>query len=420
MNEKKKEKKERPRPVIKRRRLPHGNDDATRSPVGPGTPYANEKIHFKALENHLGRATSMAQLAEPHKSITGEWKLPYVVAENQCGKHKRGASSSYEQEDFQRIAYEVMWRIHKNDELLRDDYLNLTKGEPLAPRRSLFALKKWLLARDTTGSTKYETAAEARKRREEHKEKAEEALKLIIERFLHTEDLRAVYDALAERGLNRHDVADALLLALDSALRWYAAHAQEVLGKRRPYEDRPDTPVLTLEQRNGGGTIRVLAIDAGTRNLGLCLLELVDVVAPPEGRVGVTAGYDSPPNSRDPEPRFRVLALELIDLKGPWVEGKGHAVVSYSCASKDAALMEPNYAVDWCTATTSSIGTATIDRSKGKAKAKGTATKPKVVESNDERPTKRRRLNPQPKAATATATATTTLSLIREEDLVLY
>jgi hypothetical protein len=201
-----------------------------------------------------------------------------------------------------------------------------------------WALRKWLVPRDTPGTG----SGDAAKRRAEHKRKAEQAATLLFERYKNSEGARELFQEARLRSANRHDMCDALLMGIFYLLKLYAVHAQDVLGRRRPHEERPDCPVLSPEQLNGG-TLRALVIDSGSANMGLCFLELVGMVAPPEGRPGVMAGLDSAPNCADPEPRFRILALELIDLKRPWSETRGQAVVTYSRPAAEAPVMEPDY-----------------------------------------------------------------------------
>jgi hypothetical protein len=86
-----------------------------------------------------------------------------------------------------------------------------------------------------------------------------------------------------------------------------------------------------------GGTLRYLYIDPGTTQLGLCLLELVRMVQPPDGHPGVLD-----PAASDPEPCFRVLAMELVDLNYQvWSPVRGYATVSYNCG--ESCVIEPDY-----------------------------------------------------------------------------
>jgi len=137
--------------------------------------------------------------------------------------------------------------------------------------------------------------------REDNKRVSEAVMDSLIQHYEATAVGRLI-DDLRERKLNRHDVADALLLALEKAMSIYKALAKTILPRRKRGEKRPAHPVLTPDQMGDGGTIRVLGIDPGTTNLGLCLVELVAQQLPP-----TDAG-------NEPEPLFRILLMQLVNL----------------------------------------------------------------------------------------------------------
>jgi hypothetical protein len=316
------------------------------SPLAPHGAFVKEKKHFRALKRHLREARSLRELYQAYLTIEGIWDRPMIVMENQCGKVMQndyyGGSNTraFDYEDYQRIAQEVAWVVLKVDALMQEE-LDAKVGGQVPQRPVTWALRKWLVPRDTPGTG----PGDAAKRRAEHKRKAEQAATLLFERYKNTEGARELFQEARLRSANRHDMCDALLMGIFYLLKLYAIHAQEVLGRRRPHEERPDCPVLTPAQMNGG-TLRALVIDSGSTNMGLCFLELVGMVAPPDGRPGVTAGLDSAPDCADPEPKFRILALELIDLKRPWSETRGQAVVTYSRSVAEAPVMEPDYFTD--------------------------------------------------------------------------
>jgi hypothetical protein len=311
-----------------------------RSPLSPHGAFVKEKKHFQALRRHLREARSLREVYEAYRTIEGTWDRPMIVMENQCGKiMQEEFGRTFDYEDYQRIAQEVAWTVLKRDALLQEE-LDAKVGGQVPQRPVTWALRKWLVPRDTLPAPR--TAAEKAKRRAEHKRKAEQAATLVFERYLNSEGARELFQEARLRSANRHDMCDALLMGVFYLLKLYAIHAQEVLGRRKPHEQRPDCPVLTSDEMNGG-TLRALVIDSGSANMGLCFLELVGMAQPPEGRPGVTAGLDSAPDCSDPEPRFRILALELIDLKRPWSETRGQAVVTYSRSTAEAPIMEPDY-----------------------------------------------------------------------------
>lgn len=313
------------------------------TPLDPRGAFMREKAHFAAIERHFLQAPSMQDVFVPYLTMEGMQALSLVVVENQCGKFKRAAAGvpAYEAIDYQRLAQQVCWVIRE-----LGDRHKLDPPPDVRVRDVEFALRKWLVPRDTEGpKTASETAAQAAQRRGKHKASSEDAANAVFERFKNCEGLRNLFHDAYLRQCNRHDMADAFLMGAAYLLGLYAVHAQAVLGRRSPGEYRPEWPVLTEEQMHGG-TFRGLFIDSGSSNMGVCFMELVGMVAPPEGRPGVMAGLDSAPDCRDPEPRFRVFVLEHLNLNNPWSATRGQAVVSYWRRVAEAPVIEPDYLSD--------------------------------------------------------------------------
>ena len=115
--------------------------------------------------------------------------------------------------------------------------------------------------------------------RPENKKEAVRVARTLLERYDAATAL-AVLDTCIEERENEHDLCDALLLALqegDNILR--------------------AAPTL--------GSVRVLGIDPGTRNLGVCVLEVT-------GHVSQKTRSDGTPSA--PLPLFRIHDWMLIDL----------------------------------------------------------------------------------------------------------
>src|SRR5262249_50679544 len=157
--------------------------------------------------------------------------------------------------------------------------------------------KKWLMKHD--GS--YGPPGDRKKAREERKKVSEAMVHQLIEHYAMTR-WRALFADAKEQKLNRHDMSDAYLLAMQRAEEAYALHSKTQLPRRRPGEQRADCPLLTETQRANGGTIRVFGVDPGLTNMGMCLVELVAQQLPPRDK-----GVDED----KPEPLFRLLTLQL-------------------------------------------------------------------------------------------------------------
>lgn len=199
-----------------------------------------------------------------------------------------------------------------------------------------FKLKKWLLQRDEHDGAL--DAAAARKVRGDHKKNITRIMLAVFENYTNTEAVRAFFAALKAAGVNQHDIFDAFALAMQAALDEYAALASKILPRRKPHEVRSDTPPLFDQAITRHGTIRVAALDPGINNIGFCVVELAGMVMPPPGRVPVLGG-----EPHEPEPVFRILCMELIDLDSEWSPTMGHAKRTLRCSDNNVQWMEPRY-----------------------------------------------------------------------------
>lgn len=254
---------------------------AKRTPTAAETPAATKRErHRRALRMHLGCA-DLAPLFAEYTSVTGASELPVIVVENQGDTGK----TNYARFDMTNFTNDLLAELTHADR----------ERAPNAPARLVvFGQKKWALPH--TGELGGE--------REDNKAVIEKNMHALVDRYEATE-LRRLLASLKEQALNRHDVADAFFLAMHKAQELYALHAKTQLPRRKKGEKRSDTPVLTPAQLGGGGTIRVLGIDPGTTNLGLCLVELVAQELPP---------LDSGVPEHEPEPVFRVIFMQLVNL----------------------------------------------------------------------------------------------------------
>ena len=159
-------------------------------PLSPAGPFCQEKRHFAAIRRHFRTllASSMAELFVPYQNLKGRQAMPYVVMENQCGKVKRSAAVS---EDYQRIAQQVAWTIVKKD------LASAAQGPALPRRKVKWALRKWLVPRDTTTGDDVGDRAK-------HKRSAEDAVAILFARYLHTEGARELFREARRRSRNRH------------------------------------------------------------------------------------------------------------------------------------------------------------------------------------------------------------------------
>lgn len=253
-----------------------------------GDRYAHEKSAAGALAAHL---QSLAVLYEPYMDICGDRALPQVVVENQCD----GVRTQWAQDQMMRLSKAAFEAVDAHDRAT-------AAADPASPAAALLAAsggggnnlrlvhraKKYGIPHDGSAGP-----------RNDRKVVAEHMARGLFRRYA-ARALEALFAEADARGLNRHDMADALLLAIAEAVQLYAAYCKTVLPRRRPGEQRPDAPPLPADQRLG--TIRVAGLDPGMRNIGLAVVELVNMHEP------LAPGLD-------PEPELRVLLLELVDLQ---------------------------------------------------------------------------------------------------------
>ena len=156
----------------------------------------------------------------------------------------------------------------------------------------------------------------------------------LLERYCAT-PLLEVLDAARDAKHKLDDLCDALLLALVTAVEWFALAAKDRDPKARPLRDGARSQVV-------GGTLRVLGVDPGTSNYAHCLIEVSELLPPHAvtpasalpsggGSGGVAeeeADYAEADGDllREPQPVFRVLLWELLHLNegGPTGTVKVH------------------------------------------------------------------------------------------------
>lgn len=113
-------------------------------------------------------------------------------------------------------------------------------------------------------------------------------------------------DASKAAGYKIDDLCDAFLLALETGIEVLCDATRALYGVRAV--ERHGTGACDL----GGGTIRVNAVDPGTRNYARCLVEVSGLdAARLETYVTATGEAKEHEVAR---PRFRVLAWQLLDL----------------------------------------------------------------------------------------------------------
>lgn len=342
-------------------------------PAGPESAYMEQERQVDALYRHLQESPTLSCLYIPHLTLARHIELPILVVENQPPPTFVTGSVWFEMMrlvTLQRLANTAIHAVRKRDVELavamgpltpvdiqalvedaeREAYppsvaTTLTASLSLPTvdmeRARQFKQKKWLLDR-TTESTRLprypneKDAAYKKRLRAFNKAEIERLILGAIEAYTNTLDVRCFFAALKAAGLNCHDVCDALGLAMQKALDQFADVASALLPRRRPHEVRSDTPPLFHVEQTRAGTVRVAAMDPGITNIGFCVIELAGMVAPPEGRAPLLRGAPD-----EPEPVFRILCLELIDLKRPWSDALGQAVRSYH--PTNPAWMAPDY-----------------------------------------------------------------------------
>jgi hypothetical protein len=171
-----------------------------------------------------------------------------------------------------------------------------------------------------------------RKRRLENKAEAERLLRGIASRYNATK-MKAFIQKAEKHDYNVHDLADACLTALRKAIDLYKLMVKKVLPRRKRGEKRSDAAPLSREQMNAG-TIRVISLDPGYNDIGLCGVELLAMQLPPED-----ADYPD-----EPEPIFRIFLWQLIDCRIEFHEKKGYAKLCYKTESgDDEPYLYPDY-----------------------------------------------------------------------------
>lgn len=255
--------------------LVSGRSQADQTPTGQ-----LRQLHLARFEEHM-RSPSMRAVFEAYHCATGEREVPVIIPENQAD----GGKSAWQRNEMTALCNGYVSIMRAINEERRT-------ADPAHPTQIIqFGQKKYMVPH--TG--------ENGGQREDNKRVSEAVAASLVQHYEAT-PIGRFMDDLKERKLNQHDVADALLLALEKGMSIYKALAKTVLPRRRRGEKRSAAPVLTPGQMGDGGTIRVLGIDPGTTNLGLCLIELVAQQLPP------------PDAGDEPEPLFRVLAMQLVNL----------------------------------------------------------------------------------------------------------
>jgi hypothetical protein len=170
-----------------------------------------------------------------------------------------------------------------------------------------------------------------RKRRLENKAESERLTRGIAERY-RAEKLKTLIKKAEHADMNVHDFSDAFLGAIQKAIVLYKLLVKKVLPRRKRGEKRSDMAPLTAEQMKGG-TIRVVFIDPGFYNIGLCMIELLAMQLPP-----ADAEYPD-----EPEPIFRILLLQLVDARQDWDDKTGHAKLVYDTRGENEPYLYPDY-----------------------------------------------------------------------------
>lgn len=370
--------------------------NTTRYSLGGGKPkkpasqtMANAEVQRRcerALNRHLTTSPRLAPLLfRPYKMINGFYDMPLVAVENQSERQHGNNVVSY---DMTRISSDVWLDIRdydkEHDKELEDRALatipdeekiaamqqspppDLVRNNRGGGDEAYTCMTKFTIPTDHTfaertteelredwpddvdaevKSRAYLTTFE-RVKRQLRKQESERVFRHLVENYSHMQGVREALDAAKAlgKGDHVHDMADAFLLALQAAMDVWRQYAKELLGPRRPNEEprRPDHPCLTNEQCHRGGTIRVLGIDPGTKNMGLCLLELTGMQTVPADKAPTSIISGNQWTRGDPEPCFRVLVLELVDLKSEWSTTQGQAVVSHHVSVPQLHLATPS------------------------------------------------------------------------------
>ncbi len=320
------------------------------SPLDKNKTYRKTEEFKAAAIRHFRSSPSLALLHKPYRTMfrsanplkKAVYDYPMGVVENQCDaqKNKEEGRNPYVANQMEQMSRAVFAGVEQQDAVnvltMAEDaaLAGATNDDECVPNRDVdFFAKKWMIAHDGSVGERIDRKVES-----------ERLGTMVMDRFKGAARWRTLLmDALAQRPVcNRHDMTDAFLVAMQRLLNAYAAVVAKVLGRRRPHEQRSDFAVLTPEQMNFG-TLRALGVDPGTRNKGVCLLELVGMRAPPEGVAAITR-TNSP---LDPDPVFRILCWELVDLDTPWSDIRGHArLSSFVTVAAQSPLIEPDYETD--------------------------------------------------------------------------
>lgn len=241
-----------------------------------------------AMSTHL-RGPAGSSWFTPYRSVCGVRELPCLVIENQAD----GAKSGFQRMQFTQFCEDLVQLVRRIDreKFGRPDGSFGDETGVLPERGISYVQKKFTVPH--TGELG---------ERSDNKAVSETLVWDMIQHYAATEMHRFFTD-LKDRRLNRHDVADAFLMAMEYAQKLYAMHARSQLPRRKRGEAFP--PVMTAEQLGGGGTIQVIGIDPGFTNLGLCHMELVGQQLPP---------MDAGCAENVTEPLFRVLTMQLVNL----------------------------------------------------------------------------------------------------------
>lgn len=266
--------------------------------AGGGAHAQARKAYLAAMKRYM-QGPPHAAVYALYPGVGGEMELPMVAIENQHD----GVRNAWADKQLMELTQKMVKAIQKED---------ASRALPGAARTFDYVLKKYGLKR---------TEEDAHDRAK-HKQDSERLTRAMWDRCDAVE-LLAVFARAADATprFNCHDMADAFLVAMECAVRRWTMYCKELR--------------LPLTNTLAPGTIRVLGIDPGTRNLGVCLLELVGMQAP---RLPADTNAELQ-KMADPEPVFRVLLLDLVDLKSTG----DLAVVHHEAAAGSAPVRRPNH-----------------------------------------------------------------------------
>jgi len=360
------------RPPTKPRRKPGDAPAAKKTSL---ENYATQRQYEAAMMRHMQESPTLKRVGFYHAywSMLGRYQLAYNTGEVQCDAHiglpgvdanitaignaARWAVQQQDAKQFEQLCAQVIATAQKEGR----DVQTVMDFNPV--RDDMQGTKKFGIPQDDTfGKLATEALAKAKvypkgewdqkykyewnkKKRELRKAESIRVCTYIIEHYTHMGEVEEFFRQLRSIGKadNFHDVMDAILLALARTMAKYAEHVQKVLGPKDRGQTRPIYACLTSEQRHGDGTLRDLGLDPGQRNVGLCFFELVETMPVPEEKRATSIMHFHDWVRGDPEPCFRILLLEFIDLASPWSETKGHALVSLTPCVPGGEVMRPEY-----------------------------------------------------------------------------